>query len=239
MAKQPEETLELGLTKAVRAPWTTLDEPRRFKDKSGKENGEPKYSASFLLPEDHEDLKSHKTAVLKMLKDKYGDKVSFANGFCYLAKKDSDGEDVKVKLKLPFSSGDQEANKAMETGKDRTYCAGHTILKTSSQYPVPVFDARHKAANGEPICVEEPADIKKLVYGGCFVAAQVKYRCYDAVGEGKPGVTAYLQKVCFVHDGDKIKGAGASGDVFSAVQGAVTTEDPTAGEGIGDDDIPF
>lgn len=253
MSKEQDATALLGASKAVRIPWATLDEPRKFKGKDGKESGEPKYSGTFLIPADHPDLKEHKQLIAKLLKDKYGDKVSFSEGKIYIDDLDEDGETIKVKLKLPFSSGDVEAMKAMEKGKDRSFCAGMVLLKTSSLYPIPVFDARQRDEKGEPMLVglgSEPSDddstdtkaergrIKKVLYGGCFVAAEVKYRTYPKHGTNPPGVTAYLQKVCFVKDGDRIA-SGVSGDVFTSVQGAVTKDDPTGGEGLEDDDISF
>jgi len=216
--KEQEVTLELGLTKAVRAIWPGLHEARKFKDEQGRENGEPKYSATFLIPADHPDLKAHKQEVAKLARAKFGA-----------------ASDLKT-LKFPFVSGDDEAMKAIEKGKDRSYCAGAVLLKTASQYPVAVFDARRRDAQGQPILVSEPEAIKALIYSGCQVAAQVKYRTYR-VGSNQPGVTAYLQKVCFVADGERIAGS-VSGDVFRSVQGAVTTADPTGGAEL-DDEIPF
>lgn len=216
--KDSEVVLDFGIQKAVRCPWSSLQEPRRFKDEQGRESGEPKYDATFLIPNDHPELKKLKSECVRIARERFGADV-----------------DLKT-LKFPFSNGDEQALKASARDKDHSFCEGMVVLKTSSQYEVPVFDARQKDSSGNPVLVAKDA-IKSTVYGGCFVAAQVKFRTYK-VGSNQPGVTAYLQKVCFVHDGDRI-GGSADGSTFAAVQGAVTNEDPTGGAGMPDDDIPF
>lgn len=245
--KEHDVVLQLGLSRAVRMPWADLSVSRETKDQGGKGTGKLRYGATFLLPLDHEDLKAHKQAIAKLLKDKYADGVTFENGKAYIEEKGD-----KIRLVLPFHDGDEMAMNAMAREKDHGFCSGHIVLKTSSQYPVNCFDARQRdskgvpvfvgigvdgALEGDPILTPQAEAVKEVFYGGCFVAAEVKYRTYK-VGTNAPGVTAYLQKVCFVHDGDRIA-SGARGDTFSAIQGAVTNEDPTGGASEADDEITF
>jgi len=231
--KEQEAQLDIGIAKAARILWATLDEARPFKDKSGKENGKPKYSATLFLPNDSAELKAHKDAVVSLLKAKYGAKLSFSQEEkAFYAEVDG----RKMKLALPFHNGDEEVVAGMSTGKDRSFCAGGMLIKTSSQYPVPCFDARKRDSSGNPAAVTDKEAIKATFYSGCFGAATIKYRTYDKVGSNPPGVTAYLQKACFVHDGDRIA-SGANSSNFAQVQGAVTEYNPT--DVAADDEISY
>ena len=229
--KEQEAQLDIGIAKAARILWPNLDEARSFKDKQGRESGKPKFSATFMLPNDSAELAEHKKAVVGLLKAKYGADLKF-NAETKRFSVTIDGRSLE--LALPFHSGDEEAMRAMSAGKDRSFAMGQTFIKTSSQYAVPVFDARQRDSAGVPLAVTDKAAIKATVYSGSFGAGTLKYRTYDKVGTNPPGVTAYLQKICFVTDGEKIA-AGASGVNFAAVQGAVVQTSAAAG----DDDIAF
>lgn len=230
-----EEVVLLGISKAVRTVWPQLAEPRQFKDKKGKANGKLRYESTFLIPDDSDDLKVIKSALAKIIKAKWGAiEANPANRDPGLYVK-IDGKSVR--LKLPVQNGDDMATEGLSSGKDRSFCAGSQVLKTATEYAVAVFDARKRDGDNRPLRVTDKDSIKNMVYSGAYTSAEIKFRSYDAVGTNPPGVTAYLQKICFVHDGEKIVGEGG-GDTFKAVQGAVVQTDPTGGAAA-DDEIPF
>jgi len=230
-----EETLLIGQERAVRVVWPVLDKPRQFRDKKGKESGKLRYEASFLLPDDHPDLKAHRQTLAKLIKQKWGAVTINPEGRDPGVYAMVDGR--QIRLKFASTDGNELVAEGMAKGKDRSFAAGHTVLKTATEYPVPVFDARQRDKAGVPLRVSEPDAIKSLIYGGSYVAAEIKYRTYDPVGTNPPGITIYLQKICFVEDGDRIASEGG-GDTFKAVQGAVVDTDPTGGAEL-DDEIPF
>ena len=230
-----EELVLPGNSKALKTLWPKLDEPRQFKDKKGKANGKLRYESTFLLPDDSDDLKTVKSKLGAIMKAKWGTSAVNPAGRDPGVYVTVDGK--KVKLKLPLNDGNAMAAEGLSTGKDRSFCAGGQVMKTATEYPVAIFDARKRDEKGVPLRITDKEAIKNLIYGGSHTAAEVKFRSYDAVGTNPPGITAYLQKICFVSDGDRIASEGG-GDTFKAVQGAVVNTDPTGGAGM-DDEIPF
>jgi hypothetical protein len=243
-----ETVLKIGFKRAVRMPWADLLVPTAWDASSNryiranKENAPKnlnyKYRATLLIPEDHEDLAAHKKAVESLLKARWGNLLE-RNA----EKKKFFVDDMPVTL--PFSSGDKRFESALAKGKDESFCLGHTILSTSNGFPLPIADARNRSEKGRPALVgfsgtskpEELERLKAITYGGCFVAAEVKYRTNRAAN-GPARVSAYIQAVCFVHDGDRIGGAGYRDDTFDQVQGAVTDADITGGAEL-DDEVAF
>lgn len=202
-------------TQPARMVFAALDKPKRFK-KNGKESGEAKYSATFLLHED--DVKGLKERAADVARGKWpGRKLS--------------------ELKFPFTEGDKEADKAASKEKDGEFFRGCWVLRASSKFP-PLLS---KLENGKVVNYEGEdriAILKPSLYSGCYAYAQVNFVAYDAVGEnGRDGVTAYLDMVLRAKDGDRIGGADPA-TAFRGVVGQHTDENPLGNE-EDNDEIPF
>src|SRR5690606_2924011 len=140
----------------VTALFPTLFEPKRVKDRRGKETGDPIYSISLLLDADSEDLAALKKKAVAVAKAKWPGKSL------------SD-------IKFPFLSGDKEAAKSAEKGRDGSFYEGKVVLKAKSKFAPAVVDGRRNP----PALTTDP----KLIYSGCGVAAEVNLVAYDAVNE--------------------------------------------------------
>ena len=196
---------------AVRAAFLTVFDPKAFM-KNGKPTGELKYSATLLIPETSPELASLKAAMAEAARSKWATR--------------SLGE-----LKFPLTSGAKMAEKAAAKGKDGSFFSGNVVLKTSSKFP-PVLSILQ---NGRIITLDSDAlkaQWKSKFYNGCMVAVSVNFVPYDGQGDAD-GVTAYIQSVLWVGDGERIGGKDQA-EVFKSYVGSVTNEDP-----IGDDEIPF
>jgi hypothetical protein len=69
---------------------------------------------------------------------------------------------------------------------------------------------------------EKPADlaeIKRLLYGGCYVNAKINIGAYETKEDGvtKRGVTTYLEAVQHFNHGEKFGGGSANNDGFEAL----------------------
>lgn len=207
MSEELQSIITFGLDIPVRMVFPNLFEPRKVKV-NGKETGEPKYSATFLVPLDHPDFA------------KLVDKAKA------VAAAKWPGRAYK-ELKRPFSDGDKMAEKATARKKDGSFYKGMVVLKASSQFPPTIVDA----SRNPPI---ETIN-RKLFYSGAFIQAEVNFVAYDGVGANPDGITAYLNAVAFVRDGERIAGRDATKS-FKFVQGAKTADNPAAGAASEDDD---
>lgn len=202
-----DSIVTFGLDIPVRMVFANLFEAKRVKI-NGKETGEPKFSATFLIPPDHPDF----TVLVEKAKA--------------VAAAKWPGRSYK-ELKRPFTDGDQMAAKATAKKKDGSFYTGQVVLKASSQFPPTLVDASRNP-------VAETVN-RKLFYSGAFVQAEVNFVAYDGVGNNPDGITAYLNAVAFVRDGERIAGRDATKS-FKFVQGAKTADNPAAG--TEDDDEP-
>ena len=74
---------------------------------------------------------------------------------------------------------------------------GKVVLKSSSLYPVKVFDQM-----GNMI-----TDIEsELFYGGCIVNALIEFKFKKSVTEKQTGIMSFLQAISFVSDGERLGG---------------------------------
>jgi hypothetical protein len=195
----------------VRAAFMTLFEPKPFM-KDGKPKGEAKYSATFLIPETSPELAPLKSALAAAAQAKWAKRAL-------------------SELKFPITSGAKMADKATAKSKDGSFYLGNVVLKTSSKYP-PILSVLN---NGAILTLDSDAlkaQWKSKFYNGCMVAASVNLVPYEG-DEGADGITAYVQSVLWVADGERIGGRDQA-EVFKDYVGSVTAEDP-----FGDDEIPF
>lgn len=228
MSETTDGIVVFGHEEQPRAIFPTLFTPKPYKDKNGKPKGDPKYSLSFLFPEDFSELKALRKKAAQVLKAAYPD------------------ADIK-KAKMPFTKGERMIAKEEKAAKakgreprDTSFYEDAVVLKTSSKFAPTVLDAR----KNPPVETEDA----KLVFSGCYVAGEVNFVAYesdetyeDADGEEqkKMGVTAYLNTVVYVDKGKRIAGRDAAA-AFKGIKGQKSQEDPTGGDGIdlndGDDE---
>lgn len=205
-----EGIITFGMTEQPRALFPTLFTPKKFK-KNGVEQGEPKYSSSFLFDEDSEELGRLKKKAIAVARSKWGDDVALKD------------------LVFPFKGGAGLKKKAENKKKDGSFYDGQVMLKTSSKFKPATLDAR----KDPPVETEDP----KLIYSGCYVAGEVNFVAYnddddDDGNEVPGGVTAYVNAVVFVAKGDRIAGKDHAA-TFRGLKGSASAVDPTSG---GDDD---
>jgi hypothetical protein len=165
-----------------------------FKPTSFEEGGDPKYSATFIIPKDHPDLPAVKKAFFEAGQESFASEFvkagSWPRGFtCSL--KDAD---VAVD-----SLGEVLAE------KNEAYKGCYILEANSAKRPVVIN--RNKAA-----VTEEDG----IIYSGCYVNASLAAAGYT-FGKMKKGVKAYLNGVQFVKDGERF-GSDALGD-FDALDG--------------------
>lgn len=201
---------------------------QKFK-RNGKEQGEPKFSASFVLPADNADLAGLKAKAMAVAKAKWpGRNIA---------------EDFKAKaFAFPFSAGDaliakrvkklSDANK--EYAGDADFQKGATILKGSSKFQPRLA----VVANGSivDLTAQTLAAHTAKFYFGVLCLAQFNFVAYDGVGQNPDGVTAYLNMVLSLNRGEKLTSGGPSAaEVFKGYAGNLSAEDPTGGVDVNDD----
>jgi hypothetical protein len=221
-----------NFTAPVFLDFPSLLEPKKFKDRAGKETGEAKYSAGLRFLPTHPDFQALKTMMAQIAKAEWPVRPL-------------------TELAWPHESGDKKADKRkMENANiqakidagtpglkllpDAEFMRGHVILTARSKYQPRLAIFR----NNVPVDLEDAA-IKANIsqfYFGVEVLAQVKLQAYRGVGQNPDGVCAYLNMVLSLNRGPKIGGGAkaSAADVFKGYAGSVTQENPLA-----DDEIPF
>jgi hypothetical protein len=173
----------------VRLSYEHIFTPSKFDDTQEK----AKYSATFIIPKDHNDLAALKRALVEAGQEKFP--AAFTGGAwprgytCAL--KDADKEEDKEGVLL--------------CDKNPEYKGCYIIKADSTSRPVAVD--RRKAA------VTEDDDI---IYSGCYVNASLNAAGFE-FGKMTKGVKCYLNGVQFVKDGERF-GTDASND-FDALDG--------------------
>lgn len=186
--------------------------------RGGKARGEPKYSINIELAADHPDLKPMKAKMVAVARAKWP------------------GVDLST-LTFPITDGDKLADKAAAKGKDREWSRGLAVLTSRSQFEPQLAAVVNGAL--KDFADASRAAAKPYFYNGVNGLVEVNFVAYDAVDDdGKPGVTAYLQKVCSLNTGKKLSGGQSASEVFKGYVGLKSATDPTAGMQL-DDEIPF
>lgn len=209
-----KRVINLGMKDPITLLHPSLITPRKFK-KNGKEIGEPKYWANFLMPLDSDNAKELKAEAISVAQEEWP------------------GVDLKT-LNFPFENGDKKAKKSAENGKSGKFYEGNMFLKTSSnEDKAPTLVVAE--ANG----ARDATDMdSKNFYGGALVANEIVLQAYDAFSDdGKAGVTAYINVVCFRDDGPKLGGKDHSA-TFANVRGKEVDTNPL-GDTAFDDDLDF
>ncbi len=179
----------------VRLSYEHIFTPTKFDDNQDQ----AKYSATFIIPKDHEDLPALKRALFEAGQEEFPADFKPGNwpkGYtCGL--KDADK--------------DTDSNDEILAEKNPDYKGCYIIEANSVQRPVAVN--RKKAAVTE-------AD--GIIYSGCYVNASLGIAGYT-YGKVKKGVKAYLNGVQFVADGERF-GSDALSD-FDELDGDDNADD--------------
>jgi len=212
---------QLGLfssSKPVLGSFLNVVEAKKV-TQSSKE--EPKFSANFEFEADHVDLQAARAKIVAVAQAKWP------------------GRDIGAAIKageilVPLTPGDKLADKATAKGKKREWSRGRQVLVARSQFQPELSHIE----GGRWVLLDGQDAIKaakKRFDTGKNVLFEVNFQAYDAVGEGKPGVTAYLNKVCSTNTGEALITGGTSGaDVFKGYIGIDSQVDPTGGAGTTD-----
>jgi len=206
--------------KGIRVPYLNVITPRQFKNK-----GDPKFDATFIFPKDSPEVPLIRQRMAAAAKAKWPSRAL-------------------TELKFPMEAGEKKIEKAgakeVDTAakegrapkaRDLPFFKDHFVLVARSKYP----PALSVLENGRIISLESDllkAQYKAKFYNGCYVSAEINFVAYIS-DMGADGVTAYLQSILWVRDGERIGGRDQA-EVFKDYAGSVTSEDP-----IGDDEIPF
>lgn len=121
-----------------------------FRPDAIAEGSEPKYSASWIIPKDHPQVKELKEALVKALDEKFPGKRK-------------PGSPWPSKLHNPLKDGDEMADEHPEY-------AGCYVLKSASKIRPKVYDRRKN-----PVTAED-----ELFYSGCFCNASLAAAGFDA-----------------------------------------------------------
>ncbi len=185
-------------------------DPKPFKDKNGKEKGDPVYSGTFLFdPSTIDDMKAKAKEVA-------------------LAK--WPGRTLS-ELKFPFFDGTKQADKQKATKKDGEFYRGKVGVKSSTQYPVQVVgpDGKTEWSKGSPY--------ERKVYSGVYGYVEFNFVAYDGVNGGQDGVKAYPNFVMISKtDTPRVAGRDAR-TVFAGIAGGKSAHNPV--DAIDDDQIPI
>jgi hypothetical protein len=150
---------------------------------------EPKYSATFIIPKDHQDLPVLRRALFEAGAEK------FPTAF--------NGKAWPTGYTNALKDGDKDVNGNGEIlAENNPEYAGCYVFKASA------------AASRRPITIgrkkEAITEADGIIYSGCYVNASVAVAGYE-FGKIKKGVTAYLNGVQFVADGERF-GSDAMSD---------------------------
>lgn len=184
--------------------------------KKGKEQGEPKYSATIEVDPSSALFQQLKTEALKV------------------AAKRWPGRDTN-ELKFPWAKGSELADKAKRESppKDREFSRGKAVItaRTKLEPTLAYVDGRTLVENLED---SRRIAAKSKFYPGVQVLVEVALKAYEGVGANPDGVNAYLNKVVSLNKGAKIEGLSGSrtsaADTFKGYLGTTSDYDPTAGE---------
>ena len=173
----------------VRLSYEHIFKPTAFED-----GGDPKYSATAIIPKDHPDLPAVKKAFFEAGQESFPS--DFGKGGAW-------PKGYTCSLKDADTATDSMGEILAE--KNSAYKGCYILEANSSKRPVAVN--RNKAAVAEE---------DGIIYSGCYVNLSLAAAGYT-FGKVKKGVKAYLNGVQFVKDGERF-GSDALGD-FDALDG--------------------
>lgn len=195
------------ILKNVRVVFPNLLEPKPVM-RNGRAVGEPVYSITLLLDQEHVD--EAKPIAVKVAKEKWPSR--------------NFGEDIATgQFNWPFKDGNKVKADAEKKGKNGDFYADKTVLKASSKFPPGLLDEKKRVVDPNvPFS-------KNLFYSGCYCHVEIAFNAYDGVSGGADGVKVYLQNVMKAGDGERLIGRSVQ-DVFAGIEGGASDEDPTGAE---------
>lgn len=196
----------------VRLSFPALKEPR-----SSGQGAIPKYSADFLLPQDHTAVSEFMRVFGLMAQEKWGQHAQQVMQMI--------GNDRKLRC---YGSGDDKVNS--KTFQPYDGYAGMMYLTASRKDMPQMIKADGNAV--DPTNTMESQAIARSLYGGCYVNAAVRPWLQDNT-HGK-GVRLDLIAVQFNRDGDAFgEGKSDASSMFGSAQAApAPAPAPAAAPGI-------
>ena len=166
----------------VRLSYEHIFTPSAFDDTQ-----KPKYSATLIIPKDHNDLPALRRALFEAGQEK------FPQAFA--------GTTWPTGYTCALKDGDKDVNQdgTLLSEKNPEY-AGCFILKADSTNRPLVFGRRKEALTEQD----------GVIYSGCYINVSAAAAGYE-FGKVKKGVKCYLNGVQFVADGERF-GSDASSD---------------------------
>jgi hypothetical protein len=178
--------------KNVRLSYEHIFTPSKF-----DESQDPKYSATFIIPKNHPDVKAIKTALFDAGVEKFAKAFgagSWPRGYtCALKDGDTDTNNEGIVL----------------SEKNPEYAGCYVLRADSTRRPV-ILGRRKEAVTAED----------DLIYSGCYVNASIAAAGYE-FGKMTKGVKCYLNGVQYVSPGERF-GTDAASD-FDALDDAPET----------------
>lgn len=167
MAKAATKPPTFAVTGLVRLSYAHLFEATRMKNKSGQEEGEPKFRTTILIPK-NEDGEKTKARLEKAIE------AAKAQG-----KDEKWGGRIPKNLKLPLHDGDEDA----DLEKNPEY-AGHYYMNVSNTRRPQVVDADLN-----------PITERDEVYSGCWGRISLNMFAYDNQSKGVSASLNNFQKL--------------------------------------------
>ena len=203
--------------------------PRKFKE-NGVEKGDAKYDITIVV--DKETLKPIVAKAAEVARAKWPNRELKELRWPWItAEKAIDNAGRKA----------AKENKNVDEAKARVAkwaLPGTYVLKAASKFPVQlaVLQGRNIIELSSDILVGQH---KGKFYNGCYVVPQINLVPYTGKKVDDPdGVTAYLDAVLRVKDGERLGGGVNAAEAFKGYAGAYTSENPVERELV-DEEIPF
>lgn len=207
--------------------WANLVKPQAYQRReNGRPVGQPglpQFRASFMLPAAHPLLDAMKGVMAAVATEKL--KIT-----------DERGVLVPVpfsEIRWPIKDGNRLADEAQAAKKNREYLRGHVLLTTKSVDAPDRNPPRLSVlVSGAWLHYETPEERKlaeRYLYNGVLAAAKINFSGMTV--DGRHYVTAYLNTVYSLNQGDKIAG-GHDDEMMerlSGYAGQVSAVSPSAG----------
>lgn len=229
---EKKEAIVYTFTTPIRAGFLNVIKARPFKSK-GKEKGELRFDGSFIIPPDSPDLVALKAKIGDMLKAAHpGKKLVMRR----LTQEELDSGSA-VEVRVPWTDGTKEADKAKAANKNQEFFRGNVVLKASSK-----FDPALSAIESGKVVTYDNAETRpsltRLFYPGAYFVPYLELNAYDAQDDKPAGANLRLKAVLFIKHGERIGGGVNAAEVFKGYAGTASAVDPGS-NATDDDEIPF
>lgn len=222
-------TFPYALTKEARLLFSSVTQKSAPK---GVQGAVPKFSGTFGISE--EDFKALVKLEVAAIEAECGGFSGNPNDY-YLACNSGETAAKRVLAKADLDARGQPADevfKIKEKAEKRAalYRQFAGILTASSQFDVSLAKLENGAIKDIPETEMARAQAgKDCFYAGAWVVPNIALKGFKRkTMDAKDGVTAFLQNVLFVRNGEKLGGGGApNNEVFGGFKG-YSPEDPTA-----------